>query len=264
MLKRKLLLVIWVLGFTGCASFIDPGNRGLKWRPWGTGLDKEEVHEDGIVWHWPWNNVIEYNVQWNNYSENVALLTADDLHIVATVSILMRPKLDELPQLHLEIGTEWYGRVVRPEFMTVTRNSFAKYIHTEIPRKSPEIEKVIYSGMVEKLKGKHLEIDNVTIDHVMYSRIVTEAVDRKLATKQRLEEKQYETGIAEKDAEIQRIRAQGQRDAQKIIDEGLTRKYLQFKALEVQEKLSTSPNAKFYFIPLGADGLPIIIDSGGK
>ena len=43
--------------------------------------------------------------------------------------------------------------------------------------------------------------------------------------------------------------------------EGLTKMYLQFKSLEVQQSLSNSDNSKFYFIPIGKDGLPVIIDT---
>lgn len=109
---------------------------------------------------------------------------------------------------------------------------------------------------------KHIEINDIILNHIMYSPLVTRAAEKKLATLQRLEQKEYELGIAQKDAEIQRIAAAGQRDAQKIINEGLTKKYLQFEALAVQRLLSTSNNAKFYFIPIGKDGLPVIIDTG--
>ena len=118
--------------------------------------------------------------------------------------------------------------------------------------------------MVENAKGKHLEFDNVTVDHIMYPEVVTSAVNRKLAVEQDIEQKDYEIEIAEKEAEIQRIRAKGQVDAQKIIDSGLTKTYLQYKALEVQDKLSASPNAKFFFVPIGEDGLPIIVDTNGN
>lgn len=259
-----LILFPILLFSSGCASIIKPGKKGMMWRPWSSGLDEKKTYDDGVVWHWPWNNVIDYDVTWKNYRERVALLTADDLHIEVTVSVVLRPYADELPQLALEIGRDYYSRLVRPEFFTITRSVFAGYLHNNISEKSPEIEQKILTLLKERLKGKHLEFDNMTLDHIMYSPIVTEAVDQKLAVKQILEQKEFEAGIAERDAEIQRIRARGQRDAQKIIDEGMTKKYLQFKSLEVQEKLAESSNAKFYFIPLGKDGLPVIIDTGGK
>jgi regulator of protease activity HflC (stomatin/prohibitin superfamily) len=178
-----------------------------------------------------------------------------------TISVQLRPDPEELYQLAIEIGPEYYERLVRPEFFTLTRNVTANFSHLDLPEKSPVIEEKILTSLRERLTGKHLEFYNVTLDHIMYSPLVTAASDKKLATKQLLEQKEFETGIAEKDAEIQRIRARGQRDAQKIIGEGLTKMYLQFKSLEVQQSLSSSDNSKFYFIPIGEDGLPIIIDT---
>ena len=151
---------------------------------------------------------------------------------------------------------------MRPEFVSLTRNIFAGHEYKTVSPKSPEIEAAVYKQLIAKIEGKHLEIDNVTIDHIQYPDVVTSAVDRKLAVEQDIQQKDYEIKIAEKQAEIQRILAKGQRDAQQIIDAGLTQKYLQYKALEVQDKLTTSPNAKFFFIPLGEDGLPVIVDTG--
>jgi len=53
-------------------------------------------------------------------------------------------------------------------------------------------------------------------------------------------------------------------NVQQIIDAGLTPLYLQYKALELQDKLSSSTNAKFFFVPIGKDGLPIIVDTNNN
>ncbi len=266
-MKKQLMAIIAlvsVLAFTGCASTIRPGNQGLMWRPWSSGLERDELYIDGVVWHWPWNNVLEYEIQWNSYQEDVKILTADDLHMTVAVTVILRPIPQQLPQLALEVGPNYYNRLVRPEFYTIARNVMANYNHNKLPEDSPGIEKEILAGLRKRLHGKYIEFDSVVLDHIMYSPLVTSAADKKLATLQRLEQKEYELGIAEKDAEIQIILAIGQRDAQKIINEGLTKKYLQFKSVEVQEMLSRSNNATFYFIPLGEDGLPVIIETGSE
>lgn len=46
------------------------------------------------------------------------------------------------------------------------------------------------------------------------------------------------------EAERKRIEAEGVRDANKIISEGLTPQVLKYKSLEVYLKLSESPNTK--------------------
>jgi len=264
MRKKSLInsvIMIFLSVVIGGCSVIKSGQQAMKWSPYGKGLKTEKVYKDGIVWIWPWNGMVSYNTQWQTFSENVAILTKDELHINLRVSVTLRPIESELPELELEVGQDYYNNVVKPEFVSLTRNVFSNYEYNIVSPKSPEIEAAIFAGLVESVKGKHLEFDNVTVDHIIYPTVVTSAVNRKLAVEQDIQQKDYEIEIAEKEAEIQRIRARGQRDAQKIIDSGLTRLYLQFKALEVQDKLSTSTNAKFYFIPLGKDGLPIIIDT---
>ncbi len=251
------------IGIVGC-SVVKPGQQAMRWKPYGKGLITEKVYKDGVVWNWPWNGMVKYNVQWQTYSENVAILTEDELHINLTVSVTLRPIESELPELELEVGQDYYNSVVRPEFISLTRNVFSNYEYSVVSPKSPEIEAIIFRRLVESAKGKHLEFDIVTVDHIMYPEVVTSAVNHKLAVEQDIEQKDYEIEIAEKEAEIQRIRAKGQRDAQQIIDSGLTKTYLQYKALEVQNKLTTSPNTKFYFIPIGKDGLPIIVDTNEK
>jgi len=252
------ILVILIL--SGC-SVIKPGQQAMKNNYWGAGLKTDKIYKDGIVWHWPWIGMIDYSLQWQTYNENVAILTEDELHINISVSVTLRPIESELPRLELEVGREYYNSIVRPQLISITRNIFAGYKYSVISPQSPDIEDDIFLRLVQNTEGKHLQFDNVTVDHIEYPSIVTTAVNNKLAVEQAIEQKDYELKIAVKDAEIQRILAKGQRDAQQIIDAGLTKLYLQYKALEVQDKLALSPSAKFYFIPVGKDGLPIIIDT---
>jgi regulator of protease activity HflC (stomatin/prohibitin superfamily) len=256
-----LMILISIAMFSGC-SVIKPGYNSMKNNNWGKGLKTDQIYSDGVVWHWPWVRMIDYSLQWQTYSEKVAILTEDELHINLTVSVTLRPKQEELPLLELEVGQDYYNSIVKPEFISITRNVFSSYKYSRVSPESPIIEDQIFKTLINKTAGKHLQFDNVTVDHIEYPEIVTSAVNRKLAVEQAIEQKDYELKIAAKDAEIQRTLAKGQRDAQQIIDAGLTPLYLQYKALEVQDKLSTSVNAKFFFVPVGKDGLPIIVDAG--
>ena len=141
----------------GC-SVVSPGTHAMKWKPYGKGLQTQEIFKDGVVWHMPWNSVVRYSMQWQTYSENVAVLTKDELHIPITVSVTLRPVEAELAKLELEVGQEYYKNVVRPEFVSLTRNIFADYEYKVVSPKSPEIETAIYKQLVTKIEGKHLEI----------------------------------------------------------------------------------------------------------
>lgn len=248
---------------TNCAV-IRPGQMGVLNRTLGKGIKIDKVYDDGFTWKWPWNEMIKYNIQLNSFHENIRVLTVDELHTELTFSIILKPRTEELPSLELEIGKDYYQRFVRPEFISVSRAVIASYKYESLPAQSREIESKIFTELSKKLEGKHIKLEAVTLDHIMFSPLVTKATDEKLATKQKVEQKDFEIQVAQKDAEIQRIQAQGQSDAQKIIDQGLTTKYLQYKSLEVQEKLTQSPNSTFYFVPTGKDGIPIIVDTDSK
>ena len=256
-----MILLAGMLIILSQCAVIKPGFNGVLNRPLGDGINVEKVYEDGFTWKSPWNQMIKYNVQLNSYQENVSILSSDELHTTITLSVILRPVPKDLPYLALEIGDDYYSRIVKPEFFSVSRSIMAEYQYNMLSIKSPEIEQRILVELKSRLAGKHIELNKVTLDHIMYSPVVTRATDQKLATQQQVEQKSYEIEIAEKEAEIQRINARGQRDAQQIIDQGLTQQYLQFKALEVQNKLSQSTNSTFYFVPIGEDGLPIIIDT---
>ncbi|HRJ29811.1 MAG TPA: prohibitin family protein [Cyclobacteriaceae bacterium] len=250
-----------LLLIAGGCSVVKPGHNAMRWKPLGKGLVTDKIYPNGVVWHWPWSGVVDYNMQWQTYNESISILTEDELHIDMTVSVTLRPIPSELPALELEVGKDYYDKVIRPEFVSQARYVFSKYKYNLVSPKSPEIEAAILERLVSVTKGKHLEFNNVTVKHIQYPMVVTSAVDKKLAVQQAIEQKDYEIKIAEKNAEIQRILAKGQRDAQQIIEAGLTQRYLQYKALEVQDKLTGSPNTKFYFVPLGKDGLPVIVDT---
>jgi len=248
---------------------------GLRWQPLTSGLGHEPLKE-GFYGHMPWNDVLIMPVQWRSFTERIDVLTKDDLHIEIEASVLVKPLVKELSQLKLMIGANFYPSVLKPEFLTVARNTLANYLLIDIPENSPEIEGKIRAALIERMQGKHLEIDNVTISDIDFTSGVLRAIETKLAKEQEMVQKDFELEIAVKDAEIarirakgaadslqisavgqaeaQKIRAAGQAESQKIIDLTLTTRFLQFKAFE-------SPNTKFIYVPTGKDGLPIILNS---
>jgi len=276
--NKKMLLYLIVFLFavpllSGCVSAVRPGDMGLKWRPQTFGLSEKPLRE-GWYWHMPWNNVLTLSVQWQNFTEKVWVLSEDDLHIQVDTSVVIRPISRDIHKLILEIGRDYYNRIVKPELLTVVRSTVANYTMVEIPEKSPEIEARILEKLREGIQGKYIELDNVTINHIDFTDAMLKAIEEKLAKEQVNIQKDFEEKIAAKDAEIERIRAkgradalqimargeaeaqkiraEGQAEAQKVIDKTLTPMYLQFKAFD-------SPNTKYIYVPTGKDGLPIII-----
>lgn len=251
------LLAIILLA--GCGTTIPGGYHGVLWQRY-IGIDTT-IYPDGFKWHWPWSEVVLYDTRWKTESEDIDILSLDDLHMTIEVALRLRPKVNELYYLHQEIGLKYYKEVVQQQFRSVSRSVFSNYKYNDIPKRSMEIQSTILAQLREAINGKHLELNAVEIKHVEYPPLVKQAADTKLATEQRLMQKEFEQMIAAKDAEIKIIEARGQQSAQKIIDSTLTPAYLQYRALDVQKALINSSNTSFFFIPLGQNGLPILLNA---
>ncbi|MBM9591698.1 prohibitin family protein [Leptospira sp. 201903075] len=255
------------LFFTSCISIISPGEVGLMWRPYSSGLSQKPL-ESRVQTYMPWNSVYVYSVQWMSHQEKVEVLTRDDLTITVSAAIIIRPVQNEIYELEMEIGRDYYEKVVKPQFRTAIRNILSAYNMVSISKETPNVSAQIKKSLAEKLKDKHVEIDDVIIDDVEYSPSILKAIESKLTKQQEQEQMKFEINIAKRDAEIQQITADGkskavlieaeaQAKAQRMISESLTPRYIQLKAME-------NPNNKLIFVPNGKDGLPIIVNTDGK
>lgn len=273
----RLWLVSGVLLLTAaCAgTSVQPGQRGLFWHPFGEGLSSEPLMA-GFYWRAPWNDVYVYDVRWQSYTETVDALSSDDLLVQLRTAVIMRPIPEEVSFLAHEIGPDFYPRVVKPELLAAVRSVVSGYPMVTVPEKSTEIASKVQAVIVEKLKGRHLQIASVALADIELAKIVLEAVERKQAKEQEKEQKEFELVIAEKDAEIARRRARGEGDAVRIRSEGeaegvriramgqakaqetiaktITPQYLQFK-------LYDSHNSKFVLLP-DKFNVPILLNTG--
>lgn len=269
-------LLIGVLTLTAaCGSTVQPGQRGLRWHPLTEGLSSQPL-KNGFYWRAPWNDVYVYDVRWQSYTETVDALSADDLQVNIKAVVILRPIAEEIHFLAQEVGSDFYTRIVRPEFMAAVRSVVSGYPMVTVPEKSVEIANKVQGVVVEKLKGRHLDIQSIALADVDFPQIVLGAIEQKQAKEQQKEQKEFELIIAEKDAEIARRRARGEGDAIRIRSEGeaqgmqiraegqaraqekitktLTPEYLRYK-------LYDSPNSKVVLLPDQLK-IPVIINPG--
>ncbi len=270
------LIVPLLLLSSACAgTSVQPGQRGLMWRPFSEGLSTEPL-KDGFYWRAPWNDVYLYDVRWQSFTEGVDALSADDLQVLVKAAIILRPIPEEVYFLAHEVGSDFYPRIVKPEFLAAVRSVVSGYNMVTVPEKSAEIASKIQAVVVEKLKGRHLMIQSVALADVDFPQIVLSAIEQKQAKEQEKEQKEFELTIASKDAEIMRTRAKGEGDSIRIRAEGEAeglriRSIGQAKAQEtitktltadyLRYKLYDSPNSKLVLLP-DKLSVPILVNPG--
>jgi regulator of protease activity HflC (stomatin/prohibitin superfamily) len=247
----------------------------LRWYPLTEGL-RTDTLKSGFYWRAPWNDIFVYDIRWQSYAESVDALSSDDLLVKLRAAIIMRPIPEEVYFLAQEIGSDFYPRVVKPELLAAVRSVISNYPMVNVPEQSAEIAGKVQAVVVEKLKGRHLDVASVALADIELAKIVLEAVERKQAKEQEKEQKEFELVIADRDAEIMRRRARGEGDAIRIKSEGEAeglriRAAGQAKAQEtiantltpdyLRYKLYDSPNSKLVLLPDKLN-VPILINPG--
>ena len=264
MLKNVAVLCILASCVAGCTTSIPAGKVGMFVYA-GKGLDNH-VLKEGLYWHLPWNDIIVYPAQWNEYEEQMHVLTQDDVHLDVQAGVAIRPKLAEVYQLQQDLGTRYYDTIVQSAFFTATRTVLAHYNMVDIPENSEKIENEIREHVAQRIEGHHLELGRVALQHIDYPPVVQRAIEQRLVTQQQLTQKESEIKIAAQEAEIARIRAtsasetakisatsdaettriraDGESRAQELLGKTLTPLLVQLRAL-------TNPTSKYVFVPEG-------------
>ncbi|WCL47743.1 prohibitin family protein [Leptospira sp. GIMC2001] len=257
-------LLFLLFSTSNCVTTIRPGEVGLDWRPYSTGLSEKPLKPETYIYA-PWNSIFVYSTQWQTYKEKVDVLTRDDLTIHVIADITVRPAENKIYFLEKEIGQDYYTKIISPQFRTAVRNIISNYPMVRISKETKAISLGVKKLLVEKLEGKYIIIDDVIIDDVDYSHPILKAIENKLTKEQEMETMKFEIDIANKDAEITKIKANAsaealliqsaaQAKAQKMISEKLDSKYIQLKAVE-------NPNNKLIIMPAGSGGVPVILNT---
>ena len=121
------------------------------------------------------------------------------------------------------------------------------------------IEQEILDEVVNLMRGQYLNVKRVLVEDVKLPETIKNAIEGKLKQEQQSLEYEFRLVTADKEAQKQRIEAQGKADANRILSASLNDKILQDKGIEATVKLAESPNSKVIVIGSGDSGMPIIL-----
>ena len=137
-LPRTMVIVIVSLIFLvlfGSSIFytIEPGEKkGVIFRKFSGGLDKEKIYEQGFHVIAPWNTLHIYDVKINETFEKMEVLSQNGLSIKIDLSFRYNPIHNKIGYLHDEIGRNYVERIVKPEIRSVTREVIGNYLPEEL------------------------------------------------------------------------------------------------------------------------------------
>ncbi len=241
---------------------IHSGERGVLYRRFFGGTVTDHTYNEGFHLLWPWDKMYVYEVRAQQFEHQFDVLSEDGLRITVKISIRYRPKIDQLGILHKEIGPEYVERILVPEVQSALRVLIGQYDPEEIYQTQRSIIENAVKESLLQVAEEYIELDDLLIKSIELPPMVRQAIERKLTQEQVAKEFEYRLMQAEQEAKRKKIEAQGIRDFQDIVSEGISNQFLRWHGIEATLELAKSPNSKIIIIGGPSDGLPLILNTG--
>ena len=241
---------------------IDPGEKGVLFKRFGGGLEKDKIYDQGFHVVAPWNKMYIYGVRVNEAFEEMDVLPKNGLNITVELSYRFQPVHAKIGYLHDEIGLDYVNRIIKPEIRSATREVIGQYLPEELySTKREAIQEEIFTKTEISIVEKYLKLDAILIRSVQLPEKLKAAIEQKLEEEQMSFQYEFKLDRERKEAERKIIEAQAKADANRILNASLTDKILMDKGIEATLTLAQSPNSKVVIVGGGEKGLPLILNN---
>jgi prohibitin 2 len=263
--------LVAVVLFPHVAVTVPSGHVGVLWKRFGGGtvLDPRQLRDEGFHLIWPWDELFIYDLRLQSFTESYNAISSDGVNLTASINARYRLQRDGVAVLHRAIGPNYLELIARPGIGSLTREVIAHYNAEQVYSTArQEIQDKIRERTLEKASQKMMGRFALSDLFILYDTLlygielpthVVNAINRKTEQYYISEEFRFRVEREKRESERKRIEAEGVRDFQQIVSQGISDSYLRWRGIEATLQLSQSTNAKTVIIGNAKDGLPVIL-----
>ena len=242
---KPIIFALSTIAFTSCVV-VSPGTVGVKNK---LGKLSNKVVQPGIVGLNPFiTRVITVPTRTVNLEGPLYLPSKEGLNVLAEISILYHIEAKQAPSVIQTVGENYEQVMILSVFRSAAANVCSRYMAKDMHSgQRAEIEMAISNHMDSLLIDRGFVIESVLMKSIKLPPGLYDAIESKLEAEQIAQRMEFELEQERLEAQRKKIEAEGTRDAQKVLAEGLTEEIIKWRSLEVFEKLSNSSNAKLIF-----------------
>lgn len=261
---RKILMAAvaaMALALTGCGFYtVPPAAKGKILSTSGYSAD---VKETGKYLLWGRDQMVVLDTSTQVATESLAVKMRDDMTLNfqvrfrtrihgsdSVINAMFNDISHENYQVTLPMVYRVYGKDV---VQNAARSVVGKYRVNEVASNFDKINADLQTELRKAMASSPLEVSNVTIGNIEYPALITEAInaqqERELAIETeaneqavRLVKKTNELKLAQEDYEIRMTKAKAIRDENQITAQGMNPMLLEYRRLEVLEKMADNKN----------------------
>lgn len=256
-MKKSFVYLTGLMLVCSSCAVVRPGEAGVKQT---LGKFSENISTQGTIFYNPLvSKVIKESTKTNNIKLILSLPTKEGLSVNSEISILYRLELKKIPTILENLGQD-YESVITSVFRSASSDVCAKFYAKDMHSgMRANIEEEIKAKMLVNLEkqANGIELIAVLMKRIQLPSGLASSIEQKLQAEQDAMRMEFIIQQAKLEAQRKIIEAKAERDAQKILAEGLTSEIIKLRSIEAFSKLSQSNNSKVII----TDGkTPLLID----
>jgi prohibitin 1 len=213
----------------------------------------------------PLSHVHELDIKTQEIKERTSVPSSEGLIMGIEASVLYHLQPDRAADVLQKIGTGYTEVLLVPNFRSAIRTVTA--VHTASALYSDAREGIasrILTDLQQQVQPRGIVIENVLLRDLQLPDTLKHAIESKQQAQQDAQRMEFVLQKERQEAERKRVEAQGIKDFQNIVSQGISDKLLEWKGIEATIELSKSQNAKIVVVGNSKTGLPLLFSGEQK
>jgi prohibitin 1 len=249
-------LIAVVLLFN-CVTRIGTGNVGVLTL---FGRVTNETLGEGIHFINPLKTVNEMSIRSVTVKESASTPSSEGLMMSLDTSLIYHLNPDRAADVFQKLGPKYEDVVVENTLRSAIREATASHSANALySGERDAVAKQIYEKLVSELTPRGMVVENVLLRDIQLPMTLKQSIEAKQQAEQEALAMNFRLQKETQEAARKRIEAQGIRDFQQIVAQGITPSLLEWKGIEATEKLAESSNSKVVVVGNPKNGLPLIL-----
>ncbi|MDP9160063.1 MAG: prohibitin family protein [Acidobacteriota bacterium] len=200
------------------------------------------------------------SIQTQTIKESASTPSSEGLMMNLDTSLIYHLNPERAAEVFQKIGPGYEAVVVEPTLRAAIREATSSHTANALYTGERElVGKQIFEQLTTELNKRGLLVENVLLRDIQLPVTLKNAIEAKQQAEQESLAMNFRLQKETQEAQRKRIEAQGVRDFQQIVAQGITPSLLQWKGIEATETLAKSQNAKIVVVGNPKNGLPLIL-----